>query len=95
MIVDVLPGGFEPILDDLTPPPEERNAAAWYPDYVDAREDRVVAFGAIGPEMRELRYRIRATTAGRFVVPPAYAESMYDPAAQARSLGAQVVVEAR
>jgi len=95
VIVDVLPGGFEPILDDLTPPPEARNAAAWYPDYVDAREDRVVAFGAIGPEMRELRYRIRATTAGRFVVPPAYAESMYDPAAQARSLGAQVVVEAR
>ncbi len=55
----------------------------------------MVAFGAIGPQMREFRYRIRATTAGTFAVPPAYAESMYDPALQARSLGAQVAVEAR
>ena len=48
------------------------------------REDRVIAFGAIGPRTREFSYRVRATTAGRFTVPPAYAESMYDPAAQAR-----------
>jgi uncharacterized protein YfaS (alpha-2-macroglobulin family) len=115
VVVDVLPGGFEPLLDDLkgdatlsrtstststrngssggAAPPSA--AAPWRPDYVDLREDRVVAFGAIGPQTREFRYRIRATTAGRFVVPPAYAESMYDPAAQARSLGGQVTVEAR
>ncbi len=36
-----------------------------------------------------------AETTYRFAVPPAYAESMYDPAAQARSLGAQLAVEAR
>ncbi len=92
VVVDVLPGGFEPILDDAA---SRAAGGAWQPDYVDVREDRVIAFGPIGPAMRELTYRIRATTAGRFTVPPAYAESMYDPAAQARSLGAQVVVEAR
>jgi hypothetical protein len=98
VVVDVLPGGFEPILDGLQRAAGDdapRAAGAWYPDYVDVREDRVIAFGAIGPSTRELTYRIRATTAGRFLVPPAYAESMYDPAAQARSLGGVVTVEAR
>jgi uncharacterized protein YfaS (alpha-2-macroglobulin family) len=108
VVVDVLPGGFEPILDglvragaggdsggDVDHDAVPRAAGAWSPDYVDVREDRVVAFGAIGPATRELTYRIRATTAGRFTVPPAYAESMYDPAAQARSLGGEVSVEAR
>jgi alpha-2-macroglobulin len=114
VVVDVLPGGFEPLLDgpkadaalsDTSTSTGTRSggsgaatpaaASPWRPDYVDLREDRVVAFGAIGLQTREFRYRIRATTAGRFVVPPAYAESMYDPAAQARSLGGQVTVEAR
>lgn len=117
VIVDVLPGGFEPILDELVRPAAEgRDDAArigpervqsqsdasataavlpWSPDHVDVREDRVVAFGAIGPQTREFTYRVRATAAGRFAVPPAYAESMYDPAAQARSAGARLDVEAR
>jgi uncharacterized protein YfaS (alpha-2-macroglobulin family) len=98
VVVDVLPGGFEPILDGLQRAAGDdapRAAGAWYPDYVDVREDRVIAFGPIGPATRELAYRIRATTAGRFLVPPAYAESMYDPAAQARSTGGVVSVEAR
>lgn len=117
VVVDVLPGGFEPILDELARPGRDGAeddaggepavsatraaagaspaAARWYPTYVDVREDRVIAFGAIGPRTREFSYRVRATTAGRFTVPPAYAESMYDPAAQARSLGAQLAVEAR
>jgi uncharacterized protein YfaS (alpha-2-macroglobulin family) len=98
VVVDVLPGGFEPILDGLQRAAGDdapRAAGAWYPDYVDVREDRVIAFGPIVPATRELNYRIRATTAGRFLVPPAYAESMYDPAAQARSTGGVVSVEAR
>ncbi|MCU0759201.1 MAG: alpha-2-macroglobulin family protein [Steroidobacteraceae bacterium] len=110
VLVDVLPGGFEPILDGLVRNADGDTAtddataagsgtaavdARWYPDHVDVREDRVVAFGTIGPQARELRYRIRATTAGRFAVPPAHAESMYDPAVQARSTATQVVVEAR
>jgi uncharacterized protein YfaS (alpha-2-macroglobulin family) len=104
VIVDVLPGGFEPILDDLVGDarsgpgaggPQPAATARWSPDHVELREDRVVAFGTIGPQARELTYRIRAATAGRFAVPPAYAESMYDPAVQARSAASQVVVEAR
>ena len=98
VVVDVLPGGFEPILDGLERASGDaapRAAGAWYPDHVDVREDRVIAFGAISPATREFTYRIRAATAGRFLVPPAYAESMYDPAAQARSTGGVVTVEGR
>lgn len=93
VVVDLLPGGFEPVIEEQ--PAAGRGGGAWIPDYVDLREDRVVAFGPIGATAREFTYRVRATTAGRFVVPPAYAESMYDPAVQARAAAAQVVVEAR
>jgi uncharacterized protein YfaS (alpha-2-macroglobulin family) len=109
VIVDVLPGGFEPVLDaalrgasatangEAAGEGEGEMAAArgWYPAHVELREDRVIAFGAVGPRMDEFVYRVRATTAGSFTVPPAYAESMYDPAAQARSAASKVSVQGR
>ena len=109
VIVDVLPGGFEPVLDaalrgasatangEAAGEGEGEVAAArgWYPAHVELREDRVIAFGAVGPRMDEFVYRVRATTAGSFTVPPAYAESMYDPAAQARSAASKVSVQGR
>ena len=76
---------------NATPEQTEKLLRGWS----DAVWDVGRAFGTIGATTRELTYRIRATTAGRFVVPPAYAESMYDPAAQARAAAAQIVVEAR
>ena len=118
-IVDLLPGGFEPVIE---PPPavdaaqnsdssgndnvrdgnnQDSNASAppawrspiglsqstWRPEYADIREDRVVIYGEATPDVREFVYRIRATNAGTFVVPPAYAESMYERTLQARSAG--------
>ncbi len=90
VVVDVLPGGFEPIVDR-----QQALQGGWQPQYVDVREDRVVAFGPIGVAVAELDYRVRATTAGVFAVPPAYAESMYEPTVRAHSAGARIVVEAR
>ena len=43
--------------------------------------------------MREFVYRIKATNAGTYIVPPAYGESMYDRTVQARSLGSKLNVE--
>jgi uncharacterized protein YfaS (alpha-2-macroglobulin family) len=131
-IVDLLPGGFEPVIEP--PPPvttqqdnsndggqgsdqsgdqnsdqssdqssdqggdsEVKPAAwrspiglsssSWQPEYADIREDRVVIYGEATPDVREFVYRIKATNAGKFIVPPAYGESMYDRAIQARSPG--------
>lgn len=93
--VDLLPGGFEPVLDSLPAygpaydGPEEED---WKPEYVDGREDRVVFFGSVGPEMREFTYRIKAVNRGVFTVPPAFAESMYDRSVQAQGLPGTMTV---
>lgn len=118
-IVDLLPGGFEPVIEpppavnaeqnsdssndssnsdgnsgdsNTSAPPAWRSPiglsqSTWRPEYADIREDRVVIYGEATPDVREFVYRIRATNAGTFAVPPAYAESMYDRTFQARSAG--------
>ncbi|TPG04688.1 alpha-2-macroglobulin family protein [Rhodanobacter glycinis] len=118
-IVDLLPGGFEPVIEPPAPVTDQQTADAdngadgsgadeggdsevkpatwrspiglststWQPDYADIREDRVVIYGTATPDVREFVYRIKASNAGTFIVPPAYGESMYDRSVQARSPG--------
>ena len=62
-------------------------------DYADVRDDRIVIYGYAGTRVSQFVYRIKATNAGRFVVPPAYAESMYERTVQARSLGGAITVK--
>jgi uncharacterized protein YfaS (alpha-2-macroglobulin family) len=114
-IVDLLPGGFEPVLQ---PPPAPANdtsgdstanagnappaptwrspiglpGTSWNLTYADVRDDRVVIYGTANRSASEFVYRIRATNAGSFIVPPAYGESMYDRTVQARSLGTRIDV---
>ncbi|HAH07531.1 MAG TPA: alpha-2-macroglobulin [Elusimicrobia bacterium] len=130
-IIDLLPGGFEVVLEPpaeapaaaaptereeaecdseegCEAPPEEPAArvpaagrssplglpsSTFRPDYVDVREDRVVLYGSVGPDVREFVYRIRATHRGTFTVPPVFGESMYDRAMQGRGLGGRLTVE--
>lgn len=80
-VVDLLPGGFEVIRSSVP-----RQSSYWSADYVDIREDRVVFYGSFGSRVTELRYRAKLTAAGRFVVPPAYAGSMYDRSVHGRSV---------
>lgn len=114
-IVDLLPGGFEPVIQ---PPPavtdqQETGAedeggdsevkasawrspiglstSSWSPEYADIREDRVVIYGRATTDVREFVYRIKATNAGKFNVPPAYGEGMYDRRIQARTVGGGVL----
>ncbi|AIO36617.1 MG2 domain protein [Burkholderia cenocepacia] len=61
--------------------------STWQPQFADVREDRVVIYGTATSDVREFVYRIKATNAGRFVVPPAYGESMYDRRLQAQAPG--------
>ncbi|WP_051885235.1 alpha-2-macroglobulin [Lysobacter antibioticus] len=119
-IVDLLPGGFEPVMqyaaasvtdeaassdegsegceeecedggeEDGQPSRDggEQNAApqqtlalpgsSFLPDHVEQREDRIVLYGGVGSEVVEFRYSVRANNTGKFIVPPVYAESMYE-----------------
>jgi hypothetical protein len=43
-------------------------------EYADVREERIVLYGVVTRDLSEYRYRIRATNAGTFVVPPAYGD---------------------
>ncbi|MBC7755452.1 MAG: alpha-2-macroglobulin [Bdellovibrio sp.] len=115
-IVDMLPGGFEPVLQaavsetDASITPEgygEEGGApgqsqtwtsplgigGWQPTYADIREDRLVFYGAVSTTITEFTYKIKATNSGQFVVPPAYAESMYNRLLQARSLPSSLTVK--
>ena len=103
-LVDLLPGGFEPVLNPVDAPsvtPAKKgafvdrlgNVGGWNVQYADVREERVVLYGKVNANVSEYRYRIRATNVGTFVVPPAYGESMYERDVQARSMPGKIVVE--
>jgi uncharacterized protein YfaS (alpha-2-macroglobulin family) len=44
----------------------------------DRREDRMVLYATATEKMSEFVYRVKAVSRGSFVVPPPFAESMYD-----------------
>jgi len=52
----------------------------WTPDHLDVRDDRLVLYGTVTRETQTFVYRVRATNAGVFQVPPAFAEGMYNRA---------------
>lgn len=61
--------------------------SSWLPDYSDIREDRVIIYGNVTTDAKELVYQIKATNTGTFTVPPAFGEAMYDREVQALSAG--------
>lgn len=104
-LVDLLPGGFEPVLqaraaateggaaDDASWNNPLGRGGNWNAEYADIREDRVVLYGNAGKDVAEFSYRIKATNAGKFTVPPAYGESLYEREIQARTAAGRIVVE--
>lgn len=61
-------------------------------NYADPREDRVVFYVTATHDVQEIVYRVKATNAGRFVMPPAYGEAMYDRNVVARSVAGRIEV---
>lgn len=88
-VIDLLPGGFE-ILRDTA-----RNGGN-HCDYIDLREDRALFYATIPSTVQTITYQIKATNRGEFVVPPPYAESMYERGVNARGVVSKItVVEAK
>jgi alpha-2-macroglobulin len=90
-VTDLLPGGFEPVLKS-TADAEASRGGTWRPDFADVREDRVVLYGGLSKDLAEYRYLIRATNPGTYLLPPSYAESMYDRMLRARASASSVTV---
>ena len=52
-------------------------------------------YGTATSDVKEFVYRIRATNAGKYLVPPAFGGSMYDRRLQARSPGGATLTVVR
>lgn len=88
VVCDLLPGGLEIEDETLATRSRVRGAAdkrasggAFVENARERRFDRFLAFGEFssgGDEFTELTYRVRATARGKFEIPPAQIESMYD-----------------
>jgi uncharacterized protein YfaS (alpha-2-macroglobulin family) len=90
-LTDLLPGGFEPVQQrDANGVANTVSGPAMA--FADVREDRVVIYASASNSVQTYSYRIRATNAGDFVVPPAWAQGLYERERQARSLAGKVVV---
>jgi uncharacterized protein YfaS (alpha-2-macroglobulin family) len=87
-IVDLLPGGFEPILDMNSGNKVDLSSAT----YFDRREDRLVFYLPAGEDTAILRYRIKAVNLGSYILPGAFAEDMYDVKVRARSNAKRIEV---
>jgi uncharacterized repeat protein (TIGR01451 family) len=87
-LVDLLPGGFEVVSSSLTPGVSSVKGV----DYVEVREDRAIFYASIPNETREITYQIKSCNRGTFVVPPVFAESMYDRNVKGRGLGGKITV---
>lgn len=64
----------------------------WAPQHVDVRDDRVVLYGDITKNAGTFVYRVRATNAGVFQAPPAFAEGLYDPKTTGISLAGKLEI---
>ena len=93
-LTDLLPGGFEPV-QSRTAEGAASTVTGPSLEYADVREDRVVIYAGATDSVQTWTYRIRATNTGEFIVPPAWAQSMYERERQARSLAAKVTVSAK
>ncbi|PZR71784.1 MAG: alpha-2-macroglobulin [Chthoniobacterales bacterium] len=87
-VVDLLPGGFEIVGSSLSPGISSINGV----DYVEVREDRAVFYATVPTQTLEITYQIKSCNRGSFVVPPVFAESMYDRNVKARGLGGKISV---
>ncbi len=85
VVVDVLPSGFEienPRLASRGQLGFDPNITL-SPQYQDIREDRLLVFCDAIEGSQTFSYTVRAVTPGRFVIPNAFAEALYDPAIKA------------
>ena len=88
VLVDLLPGGFEPVLEKSDQSQPQDGLARY-----ERREDRGIFFIDLNGEPQTFTYKVRAASRGRFVLPTAAAEAMYNPAINARTGGGNVAVE--
>ncbi len=72
-VIDLSCAGLESDIESI-----RTSDSMWKPDYIDIREDRIVLYGTVTDRINNFTYLAKATSSGKFIVPPIYAESMYN-----------------
>lgn len=72
-LVDMLPSGLEADFNSI-----RENGSGWNPDNIDIREDRVIFYGTATKDVSSFTYKAKAITNGNFIVPPLFAQAMYE-----------------
>lgn len=86
--IDLQPAGLEADIDSARNPDSN-----FTPDYVDIREDRIVIYATATDEARTFRYKAKAINTGTYIVPPMFAESMYNKDIRAITPHAPITIE--
>ena len=105
-LVDPMPAGFEAlnpalaVTGSLPTDPEDKSSRYWWwhwtwYEHQNLRDERAEAFASlVWDGIHTYSYVVRATTPGKFVVPPPKAEEMYSPEVFGRGGTDRVIVEA-
>ena len=83
-IVDLFAGAFEAVPDSL-------QADGWL-DFAEVREDRIIAYVGVGTSVAKLRYKVKVTAQGEYIVPAVFATALYEPLIRANSASAKIVI---
>jgi uncharacterized protein YfaS (alpha-2-macroglobulin family) len=100
VVVDLLPACLEienPNLASAEHFEERQSGDTIVVDRTEARDDRLILFGSIPQAGKEVsfRYACRVISAGKFVLPPAWAECMYDPVMRCRTAAGEISIQKR
>jgi hypothetical protein len=99
VLLDLLPGGFEMVLSSGGDEEERHEAVKpgepppLKPDWTDRREDRMIVFATLTPQVQRFTYQIRAVNRGSFTLPPVTVEAMYSPTLRAGSAAGKIEVQ--
>ncbi|MBN6065315.1 alpha-2-macroglobulin [Aggregatibacter actinomycetemcomitans] len=88
VITDLYPAGFEVVntnSDDTINVKEGDMIYLFNFIHRDLREDRMLSYGSVGDTTTVINYQLKAVNAGKFQIPRAYAENMYNRAVNAQS----------
>jgi alpha-2-macroglobulin len=86
-------GGEAPTEESVEVPTLAMAGSTLTVEFEEPREDRVVLYATVRPDVGEYIYKIKATNQGTFKIPPAFAEDMYDRSVQALGPVSTIKVE--
>ncbi|KYK86525.1 hypothetical protein SA2200_06910, partial [Aggregatibacter actinomycetemcomitans serotype d str. SA2200] len=89
VITDLYPAGFEVVNSngDETVNVKEGDVIYMF-NFIhrDLREDRMLSYGSVGDTTTVINYQLKAVNAGKFQIPRAYTENMYNRTVNAQSV---------